>query len=44
MTRNGRVTSCRAAMLEAFETTFPGAPSTGVAVATIGHNWAELKT
>ena len=34
----------QAAMIEAFETTFPGAPSAGVAVATIGHNWAELKT
>jgi DNA polymerase I-like protein with 3'-5' exonuclease and polymerase domains len=33
----------QAVMIEAFETTFPGAPSTGVAVGTIGHNWAELK-
>jgi DNA polymerase-1 len=34
----------QAAMIEAFETTFPGAPNTGAAVATIGYNWAELKT
>jgi DNA polymerase I len=33
----------QAAMIEAFETTFPGAPSAGVAIATIGDNWAELK-
>ena len=31
------------AMIEAFVTTFPGAPTTGVAVARIGHRWLEVK-
>jgi DNA polymerase-1 len=30
-------------MVEAFEITFPGAPSTGVAAAVIGRTWADLK-
>jgi DNA polymerase I len=30
-------------MVDAFATTFPGAPTTGVAAATIGQNWAEAK-
>jgi DNA polymerase-1 len=30
-------------MVYAFATTFPGAPTQGVAVATIGQNWAEAK-
>jgi DNA polymerase I len=30
-------------MVEAFETTFPGAPSNGVAEAEIGRTWADLK-
>jgi DNA polymerase-1 len=33
----------QAAMIEAFEQTFPGAPTQDVAVATVGRNWAELK-
>jgi DNA polymerase I-like protein with 3'-5' exonuclease and polymerase domains len=31
------------AMIDAFETTFPGAPSNGVAKAFIGQSWADLK-
>jgi DNA polymerase-1 len=31
------------AMTEAFVTTFPGAPTTGVAAARIGHTWLEAK-
>jgi DNA polymerase-1 len=31
------------AMVDAFVATFPGAPTTGVATATIGRNWAEAK-
>ena len=31
-------------MIDAFATTFPGAPTKGVAAATIGQNWAEAKT
>lgn len=31
------------AMIDAFQVTFPGAPTTGVAQATIGRSWAELK-
>jgi DNA polymerase I-like protein with 3'-5' exonuclease and polymerase domains len=31
------------AMVEAFEVTFPGAPTNGVAAATVGHTWADLK-
>jgi DNA polymerase-1 len=30
-------------MVYAFSTTFPGAPTTGVAAAAIGQNWAEAK-
>jgi DNA polymerase-1 len=30
-------------MTDAFATTFPGAPTTGVAEAVIGPNWAEAK-
>jgi DNA polymerase I len=30
-------------MIDAFATTFPGAPTVGVAAATIGQNWAEAK-
>jgi DNA polymerase-1 len=30
-------------MIEAFQTTFPGAPSNGVAEAAIGRTWADLK-
>jgi DNA polymerase I len=30
-------------MVDAFATTFPGAPTTGVAAAAIGRNWAEAK-
>jgi len=30
-------------MFDAFETTFPGTPSLGVAKAFIGENWADLK-
>jgi DNA polymerase I-like protein with 3'-5' exonuclease and polymerase domains len=31
------------AMTDAFATTFPGAPTKGVAEAVIGQNWAETK-
>jgi DNA polymerase-1 len=31
------------AMTDAFVTTFPGAPANGVAAASVGSNWAELK-
>jgi DNA polymerase I-like protein with 3'-5' exonuclease and polymerase domains len=31
------------AMIEAFEATFPNAPSDGVAKAKIGQTWADLK-
>jgi DNA polymerase I-like protein with 3'-5' exonuclease and polymerase domains len=30
-------------MVDAFATTFPGAPTKGVAIAAIGQNWAEAK-
>jgi DNA polymerase I-like protein with 3'-5' exonuclease and polymerase domains len=32
-----------AVMIEAFATTFPGAPTKGVAEAVIGKNWMEAK-
>ena len=31
------------AMIEAFKQTFPGAPTTGVAKAVIGHTWMDVK-
>ena len=31
------------AMVTAFETTFPGAPTTGVATARLGHTWLDVK-
>ena len=41
--QSGHTFSLNAVMIDAFATTFPGAPIKGVAEAVIGKNWMEAK-